>query len=77
MFVVLIGFSVDIGVKVYLRGMLDMSGLRAQVTRYKVGKCVRVLAGVDVRWTSVVVVVPNIAPIRRMGRRIFGVLGCL
>ena len=56
---VLIGFSVNIGVKGYLRGMLDMSGLRAQVTRYKVGKCVRVLAGVDVRWTSVVVVVPK------------------
>ena len=77
MFVVLIGFSVDIEVKEYLRGMLDMSGLRAQMTRYKVGKCVRVLAGVDVRWTSVVVVVPNIAPIRWMGWRIFGVLGCL
>ena len=75
---VLIGFSVDIGVKVYLRGMLDMSGLRAQVTRYKVGTCMRVLAGVDVKWTLVVVVVvPNIASIRRMGRRIFGILGCL
>ena len=42
-FVCLIGFNVDIGVKGYLRDVRDTSGLRTQVTRYKGETFVRLL----------------------------------